>query len=230
MPETTRKTPRQHLEEFFEEYEIHKDFQRAKGKHNSGRYVALGKISKKPDEECDELEKKLKELWVTRKTPRQHLEEFFEEYETHKNFRKARGWNNSTRHKALAKISRKPDEECDDLEKKFKELWVGWQTIDLQKHLKDFFAEYEECRNFFQARGAIGTTRYKALAEINHQAGWMCSDKEKELKALWKEHKPKPKPKPKREVLELPDLPEFDPFTPSVELYSSTLARPVHGS
>ena len=119
----TEMTDNVHLHEFFEEYKVHNDFKKARGENMSARHAALLRITKKPDEECNEQEKRFKGLWEGSKTPEEHLEAFFEEYEVHNDFKKARGENGTARYQALFRITKKPDEECNELEKRLKELW-----------------------------------------------------------------------------------------------------------
>ena len=124
--ETTRyteMTPHLHLLKFFEEYRVHNDFKKAIGDGRSARYAALLTITKKADEECNELERELKALWKGNMTPQEHLEAFFEEYRVHNDFKKARGDLNSARYAALLKITKKADEECNELERELKALW-----------------------------------------------------------------------------------------------------------
>lgn len=85
--------------------------------------MALWKITKKADKECNELERELKALWQGNMTPQEHLEAFFEEYREHNDFKKARGDSNLARYKALVLIIKKADEACTELELELKALW-----------------------------------------------------------------------------------------------------------
>ena len=116
-------TPQEHLEAFFEEYRVHNDFKKARGVNNKTRYKVLVLITKKADEECNQLERELKALWEGNMTSQEHLEAFFEEYREHKDFKKARDHAHSARYKALLKIAKKADEACSELELELKALW-----------------------------------------------------------------------------------------------------------
>jgi len=187
--ETTRwteMTPHLHLLEFFEEYRVHEDFKKARGDHSSARYKALVLITKKADEECNQLELELKALWQGNMTSQEHLEAFFEEYRVHNDFKNARGVTSSARYLALWKITKKADEECNEQELELKALWEGNMTP--QEHLEAFFEEYRVHNDFKKARGVNSSARYKALVLITKKADEECNQLELELKALWNRH------------------------------------------
>ena len=119
---------------------------------------------------------------------------------------------------ALLKIYNKPDDKCDELEKRLKEMWVRSQRSEIEPHLEDFFKEYDEHHNFVKARGWLRTTRASTLSQLHDLHDSMLNDLEKRYKQLWKEWKEKkPEPKPKVEVLELPDSSELNVMSPSQE-------------
>ena len=99
--ETTRyteMTPHLHLLKFFEEYRVHNDFKKAIGDGRSARYAALLTITKKADEECNELERELKALW----------ERFIESRVIHSETKRGRGvhFNRANRTRCLNLVTR----------------------------------------------------------------------------------------------------------------------------
>ena len=120
-------------------YREHEDFKKARGVNSSARYTALVMITKKADEECNQLELELKALWQGNMTSQRHLEEIFDEYRENDDFKNARGVTGSERYTALWKITKKADEECTELELELKALWNGHMTP--KKHLQAFFEE-----------------------------------------------------------------------------------------
>jgi hypothetical protein len=119
------KSPQEHLDDFFTEYDAHGDFKKARDVHGSARYGALLRLNNKPDYECSERELELKELWEGNKTPEEYLDDFFTEYNDHHGFKKARGVYYSARYAALERLKNKPDGECSDRELQFIELWYN---------------------------------------------------------------------------------------------------------
>ena len=119
------KSPQEHLDDFSREYDDHGDFKKARGVDKSARYMALLRLNNKPDYECSERELELKELWEGLKTPQDHLDDFFTEYNDHHGFKKARGVRDSARYRALERLKNKPDGECSERELQLKELWYN---------------------------------------------------------------------------------------------------------
>jgi len=178
--ESRRFTENVHLHEFFQEYNEHGDFKKARGENNSARYSALCRIKNKPKEECNELELRLKEVWIGRLPPQEYLEAFFQEYDEHGDFEKARGENNSARYSALCRIKNKPKEECNELELRLKEVWKGRLTP--QEYLEAFFKEYDEHGDFEKARGGM---RFMPIRKIINTHDDECNGLEWRFKRLW---------------------------------------------
>ena len=119
------KSPQEHLDDFFTEYDQHGDFKKARDVHGNARYEALLRLNNKPDYECSERELELKELWEVFTTSEEYLDDFFTEYNDHHGFKKARGVFHSARYAALERLKNKPDGECSDRELQFIELWYN---------------------------------------------------------------------------------------------------------
>ena len=191
--ESRRFTENVHLHEFFQEYNEHGDFKKARGENNSARYSALCRIKNKPKEECNELELRLKEVWIGRLPPQEYLEAFFQEYDEHGDFEKARG---GMRFMPIRKIINTHDDECNGLEWRFKRLWYDY-------FVQCFFKDYE-VDNDFEEAFLKTKERERALYELMQQP-WqsrlavkfrqLCITKEREeaerVEALAKQSKQK---------------------------------------
>jgi len=183
-----------YLQWFGEKYRDTGDFDAACGDSGNYKFAALKNIVDKDLRfpAFQAYEEQLKSGWkyettrCTEMTPHLHLLEFFEEYREHKDFKKARGVNNSARYNALVLIIKKADEECSELERELKALWQGHMTP--QDYLEAFFEEYREHKDFKKARGVTNKTRYLALWKITKKADEECTELELELKALWQGH------------------------------------------
>ena len=79
------------------------------------------RLTNKPDAKCSERELKLKELTGIR-TREEHIDDFFTEYDDHRDFMRARGAEGGERYKALRTLTYKRDAECSKRELKLKEL------------------------------------------------------------------------------------------------------------
>ena len=120
-----------YLQRFGEKYRDTGDFDAACGDSGNYKFAALKNIVDKDLKfpAFQAYEEQLKSGWkyettrCTEMTPHLHLLKFIEEYRVHKDFKKARGVNNSARYHALLKITKKADEACTELELELKALW-----------------------------------------------------------------------------------------------------------
>jgi ASC-1-like (ASCH) protein len=109
------KTWEEHLEDFHESYQEDGDFKKARGKHGSARYIALGRLNKvswvtdlsKYEEPHRSMISFLQEVWEPIKLPvsQEHLTVFFESYKNGGNFDEARGKSDSARYHILKNLN-----------------------------------------------------------------------------------------------------------------------------
>ena len=126
----TEKTAQEHLEEFFKEFDEHGDFMKARGGLRSARYASLRRIKNKPDEECNELELRLKEVWERCVTPYEHLEAFFKDFEVDNDFEEA-FLKTKGRERALYYLMEHPKQT--PLAVKFRQLCIQKEREEAEK-------------------------------------------------------------------------------------------------
>jgi len=138
------KTWKEHLEDFHESYQKDSDFKKARGKHGSARYIALGRLNKvswvtdlsKYEEPHRSMISFLQEVWQPIKLPvsQEHLTVFFESYKNGGNFDDARGQSDSARYHILKNLNEDNaytyDEPHQSLILKLQKVWKEHLVIE----------------------------------------------------------------------------------------------------